>query len=209
MCILTINTSAFPIDLEPQKPGRQPRIVNKRRRRRLTFAPEIVQVVGKCISLEDYSREELDTCWWSAEELKDIFDEAKFILRAVSDCGPRKIDLLDVSYKQSQMFAKRLNDKGMDALLRDPSDYTAELEIWTTRGAVCRGLEKYCSPFQRAQRIAGSQKMLSSLLEVRQAGISDDNIAAMYAEESRASLIFARLMGEADYQTAYMQSRKK
>jgi hypothetical protein len=201
MCILTINTSAFPIDREPQKPGKQTK------KRRLTFAPEIVQVVGKCISLEDYSREELAACWWSVEELSDIFDEAKFILRAISDCAPRKIDLLDVSYKRSQIFAKRLNDKGMDALLRDPSDCTTELESWTTRGAGCRGLEKYCSPFQRAQRISGSQKMQSSLLEVRQAGVSDDEIAAIYAEQSRASLIFARLMGEADYQTAYMQSR--
>jgi hypothetical protein len=48
--------------------------------------------------------------------------------------------------------------------------------------------------------------MQSSLLEVRQAGVSDDEIAAIYAEQSRASLIFARLMGE-HYQTAYMQSR--
>ena len=207
MCILTINASAFPIDLESQKPGKQKRIINKKRR--LTFAPEVVRVVGKYISLEDYSREELDTCWWSAGELSEIFDEAKFILRAVSDCGPRKIDLLDVSFERSQIFAKRLNDKGMDALLRDPTDCTTELELWTKRGACCRGLEKYCSPFQRAQRISGSQRMCSSLLEMRQAGVSDDEIAAMYAEQSRASLIFARLMGEADYQTAYRQSRKK
>jgi hypothetical protein len=206
MCILTINTSDFPIDLESQKPGKQKRIINKRR---LTFAPEIVQAVGECISLEDYSAEEVDSCWWSAEELREIFDEAKFILRAVSDCGPRKIDLLDVSYKRAQIFAKRLHDKGMDALLRDPSACTTELERWTTSGAGCRGLEKYCSPFQRAQRILGSQNMLSSLLEVRQAGVDDDKIAAMYTEQSRASLIFARLMGEADYQTAYKQSRKK
>jgi hypothetical protein len=206
MCILTINTSAFPIDIEPQKPGKQTRIISKRR---LTFAPEVVQVVGKCISLEDYSREEKETCWWSAAELKDIFDEARFILRAVGDCGPRKIELLDVSYKRAQLFAKRLNGKGMDALLRDPSDCTAELESWTTRGAGCRGLEKYCSPFQRAQRIAGSQKRCLQLLELREAGDSDDEIAAMYTEQSRTSLIFARLVGEADYQTAYRQSRKK
>jgi hypothetical protein len=200
MCILTSNTLTFPIDLESQKPGKQKRINSKRR---LTFAPEIVQVVGKGISLEDYSREELDASWWSVEELRDIFDDARFILQAVSECGPTKIDLLDVSYKRAQRFSKRLTGKGMDALLRDPSECTTELESWTARGAGCRGLEKYSSRFQRAQRIAGSQKMLASLLETRQAGVSDDEIAEIYAEQSRASLIFARLMGEADYQTAY------
>jgi hypothetical protein len=159
---------------------------------------------------QDYSREELDNCWWSAEELRDIFEEAKFILRAASDYGPRKIDLLDLSYKRCQTFAKRLNGKGMDALLRDPSDCTTELELWTARGAGCRGLEKHCSPFQRAQRIAGSQKMLSALLETSSlTGVTDDEIAAIYAEQSKASLLFARLMGEADYQAANRQSRKK
>jgi hypothetical protein len=206
MCIPTINTSVFPVDLESQKQRKPKRIISKRR---LTFAPEIVQVVGKYISLEDYSREEINDCWWSAKELKDIFAEAKFILRAVHDCGPRRIELLDVSYKRAQQFAKRLDGKGMDALLRDPSESTTELESWTARAAGCRGLEKYCSPFQRAQRIAGSQKMLSALLEIRQAGVSDDEIAAIYAERSRASLIFARLMAAADYKTANRQSRKK
>lgn len=200
MCILTINAPTFPVDLKSPKPGKQKRINS---RRRLTFAPEIVQVAGRVISLEDYSREELNDSWWSVQELKDIFEDAKFTLRADSECGPTKIDLLDVSYKRAQIFAKRLNGKGMDAMLRDPSDYTTELELWTARGAGCRGLEKYSSRFQKAQRISGSQKMLASLLETRQAGVSDNEIAEIYVEQSRASLIFARFMGEADYQTAY------
>jgi hypothetical protein len=200
MCVITINASAFPIDLHSQKPGEHKRINNKRR---LTFAPQIAQVVGNGISLEDYSIEELDASWWSVEELKDIFDDAKFILQALSECGLTKIDLLDISYKRARRLARSLNRKGMDALLRDPSDCTTELESWTARGAGCRGLEKYSSRFQRAQRISGSQQMLTSLLETRQGGVSDDEIADIYAELSKASLIFARLMGEADYRTTY------
>jgi hypothetical protein len=206
MCIPTSNTPAFPVDLESQRSGKHKRINSKRR---LTFAPQIAQVVSKGISLEDYSREELAASWWSVEELRDVFNDAKFILRAVSECAPTKIEMLDVSYKRAQGFAKRLSDKGMDALLRDPSDCTAGLESWTARGACCRGLEKYVSRFQRAQRISGSQKMVALLLETRQAGVSDDEIADIYAEQSRASFIFARFMGEADYRTAYKQSRKK
>jgi hypothetical protein len=205
MCIPTSNAPAFPIDLESQRPGKHKRINSKRR---LTFAPQIAEVVGRGISLEDYSREELAASWWSVEELKDVFNDAKFILRALSECAPTKKDLLDVSYKRAQGFAKRLSDKGMDALLRDPSDCTTGLESWTAREAGCRGLEKYVSRFQRAQRISGAQKMVAILLEARQAGVSDNEIADIYAEQSKASLLFARFMGEADYRAAYKQSRK-
>jgi uncharacterized protein (DUF433 family) len=200
MCIPTSTYAAADIDLESPKRVKEKRANNKRR---LTFAPQLAQVVGMGISLEDYSVEELDASWWSAEDLKNMFDDAKFILQAVRECGPTCIELLDVSYQMSKSFAKRLDRKGMDALLQDPSHCTSELESWTSRGYGCRGLEKYSSHFQRAERIAGSQRAVAMVVETGRGGISNDEIAEFYAEQSRANLIFARLMAAADYLTAY------
>jgi hypothetical protein len=200
MCLSTSNHTPAAIDLESTNAVKEKRTSNKRR---LTFAPWLAHVVNTGISLEDYSREELDSSWWSGEDLKNMFDDAKYIVQAVRECGPTCIELLDVSYQRSKSFAKRLDGKGMDALLQDPSHCTSELESWTSRGYGCRGLEKYSSCFQQAERIAGPQKMVAMVIETGRAGISNDEIADIYAEQSRANLIFARLMAAADYLTAY------
>jgi hypothetical protein len=201
MCISGSTSAADAIDLKSPEAVTEKRTNNKH----LTFAPQLAQVVNTGISLEDYSREELDSSWWSADEFKNMSDDAKYIMRALREYGgPTCIELLDVSYRRSKRFANRLDGKGIDALLQDPSHYTSELELWTSRGDGCRGIEKYSSNFQRAERITGAQKMVAMVVGTRRAGsFSNDEIAEIYAEQSRADLIFARLMAAADYLTAY------
>jgi hypothetical protein len=200
MCIPDSTYAADAIDLKSPEAVTEKRTNNKH----LTFAPQLAHVVNTGISLEDYSMEELDSSWWSFGDIKNMFDDAKFIVQALREVGPTCIELLDVSYRRSKRFANRLDGKGIDALLQDPSHYTSELELWTSRGDGCRGIEKYSSNFQRAERITGAQKMVAMVVGTRRAGsFSNDEIAEIYAEQSRADLIFARLMAAADYLTAY------
>jgi predicted metalloprotease len=173
------------------------------RKRRLTFAPEISKVVGTVISREDYTAEEMKRCWWSSKEVSKSRILSIRLIHTVRDRGQHFIRLIDDSFMVAQCLSTSLAEKEVDSLMKDPSKYTSKLEAWTLNGQGRRGLERNISVFQKRERTAGGREIRGMVVDTLRMGVSSEEAAEMYAEQSLASRIYARWMGQADYSSAY------
>jgi hypothetical protein len=177
---------------------------NMIRKRRLTFAPEISKVIGTVISREDYTVEEKKRCWWSAREVSKSRTLSLCLIHTFRERGQHFIKLIDDSLMVAQCLSTSLVDKEVDSLLKDPSNYTSKLETWALNGGeFCRGLERRISVFQKRECTATVREIRGMVLDTQRMGVSSEEAAKMYAEQSLASRIYARWMGEADYSSAY------
>jgi hypothetical protein len=173
------------------------------KKRRLTFAPEISKVIGTVISREDYTVKEKKNCYWSKIERSKLRTNATELIRTLRERGQHCMMLLDDSLEVAQYLSTSLAVKEVDSLLKDPSNYTSKLEAWTLNGQVWRGLERYLSVFQK-KRTATQQGIITMFLHTHRMGVSSEEAAEIYAEQSLASRIYARCMGDADYSSAYV-----
>jgi hypothetical protein len=173
------------------------------KKRRLTFAPEISKVIGTVLSREDYTVKEMKRCWWSAKERSKRRIQSIRLILSVRERGQHFISLIDDSFKVAQYLSTSLAAKEVDSLLKDPSKYTSKLEAWALNGQGRRGLEKHISVFQKRERIATAREIRGSFLDTQRMGVSSEEAAEDYAEQSLASRIYARWMGDADYSSAY------
>jgi hypothetical protein len=172
-------------------------------RRRLTFSPEISKVTGT-ISLEDYTDEEKERCWWSVKELSMSRKQRMHLVLACRKRGQHFVKMIDDSFKRAQSLStKSVNDKAVDDLFQKPSNYTSKLEAWTLNAQGCRGLERYISSFQYRHRITIAREIREMLLEALRMGISSDEGAEIYAEQSLSSRIYALWMGQADHSSLF------
>jgi hypothetical protein len=168
------------------------------KKRRLSFAPEISRVVATVLPLDEYTTEEVESCWWSASDQACFRVDSKEVALKVRKCGSSFITLLDDSYKAAYELSFRLSESAVDDLLNDPSKYTSKLEAWTLIGQERRGLEKSISALQSFERKIGARESRGIVLELGQMGICGDEIGKLYAVHCRTSLIYARMMGNAD-----------
>jgi hypothetical protein len=173
------------------------------RKRRLTFAPEISKVIGTVISREDYTVEEKKSCWRSAKEISESRTHIKCLIHTYRDMGQHFIRLIDDSFMAAQYLSTSLADNEVDSLLTDPSNYTSKLEAWSLNGQGRRGLEKHISVFQKRERSATAREIRGMVLDTQRMGVSRKEAAEVYAEQSLASRIYARKMGDADYNSTY------
>jgi hypothetical protein len=172
------------------------------RKRRLTFASEISNVIGMVLSREDYTAEEKKICYWSESERSNLRNHSRQLIRLIKERGLHFIQLTDDSLKVAQYLSMSLADKEVDSLLKDPSKYTSKLEAWTLHGEAWRGLERCMSVFQN-ERSATHREIIATVLDTQRMGVSSEEAAEMYAEQSLSIRIYARLMGDADYSSAY------
>jgi hypothetical protein len=168
------------------------------KKRRLSFAPKISSVVATVLPLDEYTTEEIESCWWSDCDQACFRVDSQEVASKVKRCGSSFITLLDDSYKSAYELSFRLSESAVDDLLNDPSKYTSKLEAWTLIGQERRGLEKSISALQNFERRIGACESRGMVLELGQMGISCDEIGKLYAEHSRTSRIYARMMGNAD-----------
>jgi hypothetical protein len=175
------------------------------KRRRLTFASEISKVTVT-ISLKDYTDEEKKICWWSVKELSMSRKQRMHLVLAGRERGQHFVKMIDDSFKTAQSLStKSLNDKAVDDLcFQKSSNYTSKLEAWTLNAQGCRGLERYISSFQYRHRIAIARGIREMLLEALRMGISSDEGAKMYAEQSLSGRMYALWMGHADRSSLFV-----
>jgi hypothetical protein len=173
------------------------------RKRRLTFASEISAVIGTVLSREDYTVKEKNVCYWSKKERSVLRANALQQIITLRERGQHCMVLLDDSLQVAQYLSKSLADKEVDSLLTDPSNYTSKLEAWSLNGQGRRGLEKHISVFQKRERSATAREIRGMVLDTQRMGVSRKEAAEVYAEQSLASRIYARKMGDADYNSTY------
>jgi hypothetical protein len=172
------------------------------KKRRVTFAPKISKVVGRVIAREDYTVEEKKRVWWSPKEASKSRTHCMRLILTVREHGQHFIKLIDDSLMVAQRLSTSLGDKEVDSLLKDPSNHTSKLEAWTLNGQGRRGLERNISIFQKRERLAAARGIRFTILDTQLMGVSSEEAAKIYAEQSLADRIYARWMGEADYSSA-------
>jgi hypothetical protein len=207
MCIAT-DTPSPVISIE-QSVATDPSYAKKgnlmMKRRRLTFAPEISKVAAT-ISREDYTAEEKRRCWWSTTEVSRSRKQLMCLIRSLTykERDQHFVEMIDDSFETAQYLStKGLGEKEVDSLFQDPSNYTSNLEAWALNGQERRGLEIYMSPFQMSHRSAKARPIRKMLLEAQRLGITSDEGATFFAEQSLTSRMYARWMGHADHSSAY------
>jgi hypothetical protein len=176
----------------------------KASKRRIRFAPIVSKVVGTVLSRDDFSEEEKKDYWTGSGEFALLQTRARLLVMAVKKHGPAYVDFIEDSYKEAQQLSESMvDDDDIDIFFEDPSQYTDKMEMWTEASYGQRGLEKYISPLQENHRESEIREATLIVLVAANRGVSDDDIADLYAALSWSSCIYSRMLGHADYAAAY------
>jgi hypothetical protein len=173
-------------------------------KRRLSFAPEISQVVGTVLSRDDITAQEKKSCWYSYNDYVDIRNEARDVVEITHINHGELPKMLQASYKLIHDIVDRfLDDDEFERLMINPSHHASVLEVWCLSSNDRRGLEKSMSKFITKQRSTDAREARGMVFQTGLMRLSSIEIAQAYAVESRLSCVYARIMAHADYRSAY------
>jgi hypothetical protein len=180
-------------------------------KRRLSFAPEISQVVGTVLSRGDITAQEKKSCWYSYNDYVGIRTEARAVVDFTRTHHGELPKMLQASYKLiHDIVDKFLDDDEFERLMINPSRHASVLEMWCLSSNDRRGLEKSMSKCIMKQRSANAREARGMVFQTGAMRFSRIEIAQAYAVECRLSCVYARMMAHADYQSAYsMESDSK
>ena len=170
-------------------------------KRRISFAP-IVQVF-LVLARNNFTEEEKESYWCSNEDQQGFRVTAMQLVVETRKNGHGFIAMVDDSYQIAQRLSSSLKPHQIDTILRDPGRYTEQLEAFTLIGKGRRGLEKFTSNYHRQARRPVVLATKAMVCDMSRMGIGDEEIAELYAEQSRTSLIYSRMVGCADCRAAY------
>ena len=171
---------------------------------RLSFAPEISQVVGTVLSRDDITAQEKKSCWYSYNDYVDIRIEARAVVEITHINNGELPKMLQASYKVIHDIVDRfLDDDEFERLMINPSQHASVLEMWCLSSNDRRGLEKSMSKCFMKQRSADAREARGMVFQTGAMRLSSIEIAQAYAVESRLSCVYARIIAHADYQSAY------
>jgi hypothetical protein len=178
----------------------EPSIISIFKKRRLRFAPTISTVVGEGLSREDYTEQEKKNCWFSSEEMFRSRAHAKRVMTLIMHSGQHFLKMIDDSFKLAQFLSTSLQEKELDALMRDPNNYRSEIDASEFNGHGRRGLERQMSVFQKMR----ARDIRVKVLHSQSMDLTSEEIAEIYAEDCLASRIYSRWMGRVDHTLAYV-----
>jgi hypothetical protein len=144
-------------------------------------------------SLDEYTDEEIESCWWTPEETDFFRADCKHIIQEVTRAP---IKLRNDSYRHAKMISECFSQSACEAVLTNPKYYTSQLKTWSVTCHGRRGLEKYISRMQRVERTKQVQHARALVLEMTRSGAN-----------SRESSVYARMVGDADQHTACSSKR--
>lgn len=179
-------------------PAPAPPSMNKRR---IQFHPTVE--VFHVLARNDFTQAEKESYWCSNLEQHGFRMSAMHLVVENRKSGHGLIAMVDDSYQIAQRLSSSLKPHQIDTVLRDPRRYTEQLEAFTLIGRGLRGLEKFTSNYHRQARRPVVLATKAMVCDMSRMGIGDEEIAELYAEQSRTSLIYSRMVGCADCRAAY------
>jgi hypothetical protein len=163
-------------------------------KRRISFATVISQVVV-VPSRHEFTVSEKESYWWTCRDQEHSRHQIERDIAAV-----RRYGLFGNIENSYETACKLAVDVGMIniVLLKDSNLQSPDLHKWTSNG-VGRGLETYISNYHGDQREDDSRHARTMVFFTQRKGVSSaQEISDIYAESSRPSLIYSRMMGDAD-----------
>lgn len=190
------------------------------RKRKVRFSATMSEVVCIVDHRDDLTAQEKNELYMSAENVQQIREDAKFVTKYFRSRSKEVIAEIDQAYCASLELATKdyiSREEFMFSLLDDNSELqeaAATLNAWCSKTKVSgRGLERYCSAKQRAERGAFAAECRSAVLRLcGNKGVGSEDIANFYHEYARSCTLFSRMMGQQDQaaaQEAYLQMARK
>lgn len=190
------------------------------RKRKVRFTATMAQVVCIVDHREDLSDDEKQELYMSAENVQQIREDAKFVTKYFRSRNKEVISEIDQAYCTSLQLATNnyaSRDEFWFSLRDDNAEFqeaAAPLNTWCSKTKVSgRGLERYCSAKQRAERGAFAAECRSAVLRLcGNKGVGAEDISNFYHEYARSCTLFSRMMGNQDQaaaQEAYRQMARK
>jgi len=191
------------------------------RKRKVRFSATMSQVVCIIDHREDLSFEEKENLYMSPENVQQIREDAKFVTKYFRSRNKEVIAEIDESYCAALNLATKNYATADDftQFLRDDDNAVLQnaaspLYNWCVKTKVSgRGLERYCSAKQRAERGAFAAECRQAVLRLcANAGVDPEDVGQFYSEYARSCALFSRLMGLQDQeaaQEAYRQMARK
>jgi hypothetical protein len=170
-------------------------------KRRIQFAPTVQ--VFRVLSRDDFTETEKENYWCSNLDQQSFRVSAMHLVVETRKNGHGFISMIDDSYRMALRLSSTLKPHQIDTVLRDPQRYTEQLEAFTLIGNGRRGLEKFTSNYHRQARRPVVQASKAMVCDMSRMGVADEEIAELYAEQSRTSLIYSRMVGCADCRAEY------
>jgi hypothetical protein len=170
-------------------------------KRRISFSPTVQ--VFHVLARNDFTQEEKESYWCSNQDQQGFRFSAMQLVVETRKSGHGFIAMVDDSYQMAVRLSSSLKPHQIDSVLRDPRRYTEQLEAFTLIGKGRRGLEKFTSNYHRQARRPIVLATKAMICDMSRMGIGDEEIAELYAEQSRTSLIYSRMVGCADCRAAY------
>jgi hypothetical protein len=172
---------------------------SRKRKKVVRFATESLPSTDnntKRYQIADFQMEQRNVLWWTAKECAISRRRAMEVASYTRGHGQLFIkQTLDHTYRIVNTIASTHDDKDFQRILHDPSNHTAAITEWNRRSNGRRGLERYITNSTiRAECIAVHRESVLSAC----AFSSSTNIAEISMKLSRASRLFARMLGEGD-----------
>jgi hypothetical protein len=158
----------------------------------ISFATVLSKVVGVVPSRDEYTVVEKRNCWWTYRDQERSRVQVRSGISAVIRNGP--VDTIENSYDTARKLAK---DDSINTMVKGSNLPSSDLCTWTSHG-VGRGLEMWISPYHCDQREVDSHQARTMVFVTQREGVSAQEISEIYEENSRSSLIYSIMMGEAD-----------
>jgi hypothetical protein len=118
---------------------------------------------------------------------------------------PIKAEVEDAYNTATMMIGCPQDAQGIK-ILQAPNEYgfilKQRLFDTASRTSSCRGLEKYLSRSHSKARASDACRARTMVLETDRMGVSATETAELYAELSTTSVIYARVIADADYRVA-------
>jgi hypothetical protein len=176
------------------------------RQRRVRFSSTLCEVVGEVNRRDEMTDQEKKELYLTGADMQQIRADAKFITKYFRVKDRYSVAQLDEAYlaAASRSSAYETNEHFDDFMGNDDhqmEQVAAPLTEWCRRSKVSgRGLERYCSQLQRAERTAFASECRAAVLRLCESkSITADDVAKFYHEYTRSIVIYARLMGHADH----------
>ena len=190
------------------------------RKRKVRFSATMSEVVCIVDHRDDLTPQEKNELYMSAENVQQIREDAKFVTKYFRSRSKEVIAEIDQAYSASLELATKDYISTEDFIFSLHDDNTelqeaaATLNTWCSKTKVSgRGLERYCSSKQRAERGAFAAECRSAVLRLcNNKGVGAEDIANFYHEYARSCTLFSRMMGQQDQaaaQEAYLQMARK
>ena len=179
------------------------------RRRKVRFSASMSQVVATIDHRDDLTDKEKEAIYMSPDNVQQIRDDAKFVTKYFRSRTKEYIEEIDQAYCSSLTLAtNHFSQEEFTELLRDGNpkleEAAAPLNNWCSKAKVSgRGLERYCSQKQRAERGAFAADCRQAVLRLAcNPGVGCEDVATFYNEYARSCTLFARMMGQQDEEAA-------